>query len=961
MALPYTTEDLIAQRARTHQAFLDALSASLGGSVSSTPQPVEKPAPIATPNTSPHLIWNEEQVQHLVQGRVSDVLGTSYQDRDSVPVRLRPPQPPFLFVSRVLKMTAQKDQLAPCLIEWEYDFPHDAWYLNKNHVPASIALESGHALVFLLMVMGCDQLFEQNARFRFLNTQQIQHNLPPRAGDTFRGIAEIKSVVKSKQMILLQIEGKGYLNDQLLSSGTSQSVLLSANTLAQQTKNPPPVTLKKATSQKSFTPLLHSDKQQFEKSDINALQRGSFNNCFGTEYTTNKPNALSGDGFLLLDRVPSITTSGGPYGLGEIIGEKTLDDSVRWIFNAHFKDDPVYPGIFGLEGCHQTLIFFSYYIGLHKDLENFQIVPEQSIETKARFLSEIKPSETFVQYRVAIKEIILEPQPTIRAEALVLCSGRTVTQCSLALQFQTTSKTKTEKLQQPFPGAMSINQIQDKLLDFKTAFWIRQHNTDIALESSDTKPQDAVALLPEFKPSQLGSATFCQNHNTQYAYMAGAMANGIASEDFVISLGKAGFLSSFGSAGLPLDRTRTAIEKIQHALPNGPYACNLIFSPMEPQKEFETAKLYVEMGVPTIEASAFFNMTRSLVYYRVSGLTQDASGHVTPTHRIIAKLSRLELSDLFMQAAPPKLVSQLLQEGLITEAQAQMAQQVPMADAITVEADSGGHTDNRPLNSTFPLIANAVRNKQIARDTHPIHMGAAGGIGTPYAILSAFMMGADYVVTGSINQASIESGTSKTVKEMLAKADTTDTMMTPSSDMFELGVNVQVLKRGTQFPMKARKLFEYFQQNDSLEDLSPEDITHLEQNIFKRKISAIWEDTKVFFAQRDPTHITTAEKNPKKKMALIFRWYLGRSSSWAIQELPDRIGDYQVWCGPAMGAFNAWVKDSYLSNPNNRHAVDIAHHLMQGAAFEYRKQFLNGRLNEAHLNTLKYPLSPRTK
>lgn len=957
MALPFNTEDLIAQRARTQRAFLDALSASLGSPVPTPPKPID--TPVSAPNTSSPYVWTEEQVQRLVQGRVSDVLGASYQNRDEVPVRLRPPQPPFLFVSRVLQMTAQKDHLAPCLIEWEYDFPHDAWYLNQDQVPSVISLESGHALVFLLMVMGCDQLFNQNARFRFLNTQQTQHHRPPRAGDRFRGIAEITSIVKSKQMILLQITGKGFLNDQLLSTGTSQSVLLSADTLAHQTDNPPPVAFTKAPNPKTFTPLLNCEKSQFEKADITALQQGAFNTCFGPEYTTLKPNALSGDGFLLLDRITSITTSGGPYGLGEVVGEKTLDDSVRWVFNAHFKDDPVYPGIFGLEGCNQTLLFFSYYIGLHKGLKDFQVIPEQGTETKARFLSEIKPTETSVQYQLAIKEIISGPQPIIRAEALVVCNGRTVTQCTLSLQYQPIAQTKTEKQTKPFPGAMTTEQIQSNLLNFKTAFWIRQHNTDIALDQSVEQPHDAVGLLPAFEPSQFGSVSFRQDHGTQYAYMAGAMANGIASEDFVIALGKAGFLSSFGAAGLSLERTRAAIQKIQTALPDGPFACNLIFSPMEPKKEFETAQLYVEMGVRTIEASAFFNMTRSIVYYRVSGLTQDANGGVKPKHRIIAKLSRLELSDLFMQPAPPKIVSQLLQEGFITEAQAEMAKQVPMADDITVEADSGGHTDNRPLNSTFPLIANRVRSKQIARDTHPIRVGAAGGIGTPSAIISAFMMGADYVVTGSINQASVESGTSTTVKKMLTKADTTDIMMAPSSDMFELGVNVQVLKRGTQFPLKARKLFEYFQQYESIEDLTPADKDYLEQHIFKRTISDVWQDTIVFFQRRNPTHITTAEKNPKKKMALIFRWYLGRSSSWAVREIPDRIGDYQVWCGPAMGAFNAWVQDSYLTTPENRHAVDMAHHLMQGATFEYRKQFLNGRLNEAQLRALNYPLSPR--
>jgi hypothetical protein len=75
-------------------------------------------------------------------------------------------------------------------------------------------------------------------------------------------------------------------------------------------------------------------------------------------------------------------------------------------------------------------------------------------------------------------------------------------------------------------------------------------------------------------------------------------------------------------------------------------------------------------------------------------------------------------------------------------------------------------------------------------------------------------------------------------------------------------------------------------------------------------------------------------------MALIFRWYLGLATPWAIQEAEGRKMDYQIWCGPAMGAFNDWVRGTYLEEPQNRHAVDIAHRLLEGAARLYRLQEL---------------------
>jgi trans-AT polyketide synthase, acyltransferase and oxidoreductase domains len=50
--------------------------------------------------------------------------------------------------------------------------------------------------------------------------------------------------------------------------------------------------------------------------------------------------------------------------------------------------------------------------------------------------------------------------------------------------------------------------------------------------------------------------------------------------------------------------------------------------------------------------------------------------------------------------------------------------------------------------------------------------------------------------------------------------------------------------------------------------------------------------------------------------------------------------DYQIWCGPAMGTFNDWVRGSYLQDPANRQVVGVARQLLQGAACLYRIQSL---------------------
>ena len=286
------------------------------------------------------------------------------------------------------------------------------------------------------------------------------------------------------------------------------------------------------------------------------------------------------------------------------------------------------------------------------------------------------------------------------------------------------------------------------------------------------------------------------------------MANGIASADLVIALGKEGLMGSFGAGGLSPERVEAGIRMVKEALPEGPYAFNLLNSPNEPSLEERAVDLYLKYDIHLIEASAYLAMTVPLVHYRVAGLSRDPKGEIVIGNHIIGKLSRLEMAQRFLEPPPDDILATLLDQKKISPEQAEIAGQVPMADDITVEADSGGHTDNRPLVGVLPaIIALLDEIQEKHRYKTPVRIGAAGGIGTPSAALAAFVMGAAYVATGSVNQSCVEAGTSEKTRALLAQMEMTDVAMAPSSDMFEMGVKVQVLKRGTMFPMRARIAF----------------------------------------------------------------------------------------------------------------------------------------------------------
>ncbi len=466
----------------------------------------------------------------------------------------------------------------------------------------------------------------------------------------------------------------------------------------------------------------------------------------------------------------------------------------------------------------------------------------------------------------------------------------------------------------------------------------------VATLASGPVPAGALPLLawvPDLTPDRLGSPAFRATYGVRAAYVTGAMANGIASARIVTAMARAGMMGVFGAAGLSTARIAAAIDEIQAAVGDAPYGFNLIHSPNEPHQEQETVDLYLARGVRTVEAAAFMRLTPTVVQYRLTGLTRGPDGRVVARNRVLAKVSREEVAEPFLRPAPPALVARLRAEGRITADEAALAARVPMADDVTAEADSGGHTDNRPLSVLLPVLI-GLRDRVAAELglDHAVRVGAAGGLGCPEAVAAAFAMGADYVLTGTVNQACVESGTSDMVRELLAQASMPDVTMAPASDMFEGGVQVQVLKRGTAFAMRGNRLYAAWRNHDRWDDLPASERAEIERSILRRSFDEVWAECASFFGVRDPAQLTRAATDPKHKMALVFRWYLGLSSRWAIGGQVDRKLDSQVWCGPAIGAFNAWTRGTFLAEPGNRSVVVVAANLMAGACAATRARWL---------------------
>ena len=465
----------------------------------------------------------------------------------------------------------------------------------------------------------------------------------------------------------------------------------------------------------------------------------------------------------------------------------------------------------------------------------------------------------------------------------------------------------------------------------------------ISQENSPEQQYPLLGILPPLYPEWLGDRGFQETHGVRFAYVGGAMARGIGSTRLVIELGRMGAMGMFGSAGLSLQVIEAAITEISEALDveGLSWGSNLIHSPNEPDLENQIVDLYLRRSVKRVSASAFMGLTPAIVRYGCSGLSRAQDGSVIRQNHIFAKISREETARHFLSPAPAKILDQLVSEGKLTASEAEIAGTIPLAEDIIIESDSGGHTDNRPLNALFPAIM-SLRD-QLSEEfgyDRPIRLGAAGSLGTPVSVSAAFSLGAAFVLIGTVHQCAVESGVSDNSRLMLSQAGLADVTMTACADMFELGVKVQVLQRGTMMAVRGNQLYDLYSRYDSIEDIPADQRANIEKNIFRASLDEIWEQTQEFFARTDPAQNEKAAKNAKHKMALIFRWYIGHSSQWPIVGDESRQVDYQLWCGPAMGAFNRWVAGSFLEAPEQRTVQQIALNLLEGAAHVTRCQQL---------------------
>jgi 3-hydroxymyristoyl/3-hydroxydecanoyl-(acyl carrier protein) dehydratase len=396
--------------------------------------PPVSPPPPAPPATNrfdrerpPGVRWDQADLLEFAGGSIANVFGPEFAEIDGYPVRVRLPEPPYLFVTRVVKVDGTPGSYQPASIITEYDIPHDAWYLVDGLVPCAVTIEAGQCDLLLISYLGIDFRNRGERVYRLLDSTLVFHGPLPRAGQTLRYEINIDRFVWNGDALLFFFNYRCYADGELILE------LLDACAgffSAPELENSLGVVTSKADRKRRaawtpswFKPLVRSERTGLTSDDLALLAAGRRGEVFGPAYDqtadgANRSIRLPDDMLRMIDEIPRIDRLGGPRGIGALTAVKRLDPD-GWYFRCHFKGDPVLAGSMVAEGGVQILQTYAMYLGLHLVFPDgeFQSVPGLTTSVKVR--GQITPDIREIRYEVEVTDITLLPRPTVIADITV--------------------------------------------------------------------------------------------------------------------------------------------------------------------------------------------------------------------------------------------------------------------------------------------------------------------------------------------------------------------------------------------------------------------------------------------------------------------------------------------------------------------------------------------------------------
>ncbi|HEY0167242.1 MAG TPA: beta-ketoacyl synthase N-terminal-like domain-containing protein [Jatrophihabitans sp.] len=378
------------------------------------------------------VIWDEADLLEFATGSIAAVFGADFAEVDAMSRRVRLPEPPYLFVTRVTDLQATTGQFTPSKITTEFDVPLDAWFNLDAMVPAAVSIEAGQCDLLLISYLGIDFRNRGLRVYRLLDSTLAFHGDLPMAGQTLRYEISINRFVDTGETVMFFFSYLCYADDKLILELKDACAGFFSDAELDNSLGVVPSVLDKRRQAEmtptTFKPLLRTGKQAVSRAEVELLAAGRIAAVFGPHYDQRglNPSLRLPDAQLrMIDEITLINPLGGPRRIGHLSAIKQLDPD-GWYFRCHFTGDPVMPGSLVAEGGVQILQAYALSLGLQMCLPDarFQTVP--GLETKVRVRGQVTPATAAIRYEVDIIELTLLPRPTVIADITVFDGDRAI-------------------------------------------------------------------------------------------------------------------------------------------------------------------------------------------------------------------------------------------------------------------------------------------------------------------------------------------------------------------------------------------------------------------------------------------------------------------------------------------------------------------------------------------------------
>ncbi|MBW2453374.1 MAG: acyltransferase domain-containing protein [Deltaproteobacteria bacterium] len=346
--------------------------------------------------------YDKASILAFSNGKPSEAYGDPYRIFDEGSRRIaRLPRPPYQFLDRITSVAGEPFVMkGGARARAQFDVSPEHWYFAQNRqdeMPFAVLLEVAlQPCGWLAAYVGSALTSEGNLRFRNLGGDAAQLAPLTAGSDVITTDVELTSVSTSGGMIIqhyhiaLQSERVGRLYE-----GTTYFGFFSDQALADQ------VGMRDA--------VIHQPSPA-------ELERGT---SFPVPLTHPFPDRR----MRMVDHIELLVADGGPEGLGWIHGSIGVD-AEAWFFEAHFYQDPVWPGSLGLEAFLQLLkVYAARRWGLGEEAQFTSMPAEHNHRWSYR--GQIVPGCKRVEVFASITAVNDERRSLV-ADGFLVVDGRTI-------------------------------------------------------------------------------------------------------------------------------------------------------------------------------------------------------------------------------------------------------------------------------------------------------------------------------------------------------------------------------------------------------------------------------------------------------------------------------------------------------------------------------------------------------